>query len=127
MVLLGYIDNCSSCREPTYRSGSEDWVCKKCGAPEHELEAGGDMPHMFVKNDDWIVEIPASMEGDTRKQTYKCVEEPRSKIAQDGHPEKNHRLSMRVPPAVYHARMKDDKDYWRDPANSKRHKHWSVG
>tara|TARA_R110000824_G_C14925337_1_gene648142 strand:+ start:320 stop:703 length:384 start_codon:yes stop_codon:yes gene_type:complete len=127
MVLLGHVDTCRACKESIYRSASENWVCKHCGAPEHEAQERGNTPHMFVRNDDWIDQIPASMEGDTRRQTYKDVVETRSKIAQDGHPEKNCRLSMRVPPAVYHARMKDDKDYWRDPSNSKRHKNWSVG
>jgi hypothetical protein len=125
MVLIGYIAVCESCKERSYRSGSKAWVCSNCGAAEKDVEIG-DSPTIFVKDDEWIDNIPSRMEGDSRRETYKDVERTRSKIATDGHPDENSRLTMRIPPAIYHARLKDDRHYWKDPANSKRHKNWKV-
>ena len=133
MTVLGFIKNCPACGENQYFAESKDWKCRSCDAVYGEETVEVNAPHIIIKDDSWIDTIPARMTGslgmpgaDSRKDTYKAVKAARNKVAADGHPDKDARLTMKIPPAVYHARMQQDRDYWKDPANVRRHKNWQV-
>ena len=122
MTTLGLIKSCPACKERQYFSESRDWECGSCGVAYGEETSEADAPRVFIKDDAWIDQIPERMEGDTRRETFKEVEEVRKNPVHSN----EGRLAMKIPPAVYHARMAQDKDYWRDPANVKRHTNWRV-
>jgi len=122
MTVLGFTRNCPECGVHQYFAESKDWKCGSCDAVYGEETVEVNAPHVFIKDDSWIDKVPEGMTGDTRRETFKEVQECRKNptATEDG------RLAMKIPPAVYHARMRQDKDYWRDPANTKRHTNWRV-
>jgi len=122
MTTVGFIKNCPACGKRQYFSESKDWECGSCDAVYGEETVEVNAPHVFIKDDSWIDKIPERMTGDTRRETFREVQQARKNATatEEG------RLAMKIPPAVYHARMAEDKDYWSDPANTKRHSNWRV-
>ena len=119
MRTIAFHRDCPACgQERAFFRESTDWKCPECGEVYGEEPKAKSGVMVTGLDDEWRDSITAGMQVDDRGQTSRMIDE--TKKGDKG------QMSMRIPSSVYHSRMKDDKDYWKDLSNVKRHSNWKL-